>query len=590
MECAACGGDNREGASFCRHCGAPLAEVPEIDASVAVEAVDAGLEEPHAEAEELAPDKEEAKVLPEVESAEPPPAEATSGAEEPLELPDAPESEPDEAGLDVATATAESRESPPGEPEPDLEEPGIVLDAGEDQPGIEIELPTALEGPALSTPEGPALSTPEGPALSTPEGPDEGAEGAEVELPVRWPELDELLPVRPPPIDVDEADQPLPVEIAQSLAPLEPGTLIADRYLVVEVRDGGEDETLYHARDLLSCWHCGYEANASDDSFCAQCGASLDRRPDVSLLEVMDEEAGPSSGKEVAKRLTYEGRSFLVLVEPVQEPEASVPDEQQSIRLIAGQSSDAGQLRELDEDSLLALTLSPTYESRTGPVLGLFAVADGMGGHEGGDVASKMALQVLTQEVLLAIILPELAGEPLPEDEVVDRLRQATIAANDAVYLARQKRGNDMGTTLTTALVRDDALFLAHVGDCRAYLWNAEGLAQLTADHSLVASMVASGQAVPEDIYTHPQRSIIYRCIGDQPLVDVDTDVQTLSPGDRIVVCCDGLWEMIRDDGIEDVLMQEGDPQAACELLVSRANLAGGDDNISVIVVQVEAV
>jgi serine/threonine protein phosphatase PrpC len=81
---------------------------------------------------------------------------------------------------------------------------------------------------------------------------------------------------------------------------------------------------------------------------------------------------------------------------------------------------------------------------------------------------------------------------------------------------------------------------------------------------------------------------VIYRCIGDQPLVEVDTDVHKLSPGDRIIICCDGLWEMIRNEGIEDVMMQESDPQAACDLLVSHANLAGGDDNISVIVVQVE--
>ena len=147
-----------------------------------------------------------------------------------------------------------------------------------------------------------------------------------------------------------------------------------------------------------------------------------------------------------------------------------------------------------------------------------------------------------------------------------------------------------MGTTLTAAFVRDDRLFLAHVGDCRAYRWNADGLEQLTTDHSVVASMIASGQAAPEEIYTHPHRSVIYRCIGDKPLVEVDTDVLPLAPGDRLVLCCDGLWEMIRNEGIEDVLMQEADPQRACDLMVQRANAAGGDDNISVIVVQVERV
>jgi serine/threonine protein phosphatase PrpC len=142
---------------------------------------------------------------------------------------------------------------------------------------------------------------------------------------------------------------------------------------------------------------------------------------------------------------------------------------------------------------------------------------------------------------------------------------------------------------LTTVLVRDDQLFLAHVGDCRAYRWNASGLQQLTSDHSLVASMIASGQAAPEEIYTHPHRSVIYRCVGDQPEVEVDTRVLPLAAGDRIIVCCDGLWEMVRDEGIEDVMLAEADAQAACELLVDHANAAGGDDNISVIVVQAEA-
>ncbi|MFN2218305.1 MAG: PP2C family protein-serine/threonine phosphatase, partial [Anaerolineae bacterium] len=109
-------------------------------------------------------------------------------------------------------------------------------------------------------------------------------------------------------------------------------------------------------------------------------------------------------------------------------------------------------------------------------------------------------------------------------------------------------------------------------------------------DHSVVASMIAKGQAEPEELYTHPHRSIVYRCIGDKPIVEVETDMLPVAPGDRIIVCCDGLWELVRDEGIEDVMLQEADPQIACDLLVRRANAAGGDDNISVIVVQVDAV
>jgi serine/threonine protein phosphatase PrpC len=212
-----------------------------------------------------------------------------------------------------------------------------------------------------------------------------------------------------------------------------------------------------------------------------------------------------------------------------------------------------------------------------------------MGGHQGGEIASRMALQVLTGEVVENIILPELAGQPASKEVIVDLLRKATEAANDAVFLARQKRENDMGTTLTTAFIRNHGLFLAHVGDSRAYRWNADGLMQLTSDHSLVASMIASGQAEPHEIYTHPHRSVIHRCIGDQPVVEVDADALSMAPGDRIIICSDGLWEMVRNEGIEDVMLQEPDPQAACDLLVRHANLAGGDDNISVIVAQMKA-
>jgi serine/threonine protein phosphatase PrpC len=391
----------------------------------------------------------------------------------------------------------------------------------------------------------------------------------------------------------EETAAPEQVEPSER-APLAAGTVVGERWQIVGALDEEDGEILYLAHDLLGCWQCGFQENEPDDAFCGQCGASLDHRPQVRLLEVQSEDAKPSDGAAIDARVSHKGRHLILLAEPLAAPEADaelgVPDGSQRIRLVVGFDSDAGQVRELDEDSLLALTLAPTYESRTGPVMGLFSVADGMGGHEGGELASRMALQVLAEAVLRSIVLPELADEDLPEEEVVARLRQATVNANEAVYLARQKRGNDMGTTLTTALVRDDRLFLAHVGDCRAYRWSADGLQQLTTDHSLVASMVASGQAAPEEVYTHPHRSVIYRCVGDQPVVEVDTDVLPLASGDRLIVCCDGLWEMVRDEGIEDVMMQEADPQAASELLVQHANVAGGDDNISIIIVQVEGV
>ena len=255
------------------------------------------------------------------------------------------------------------------------------------------------------------------------------------------------------------------------------------------------------------------------------------------------------------------------------------------MRFIIGQRSDTGRVRQLDEDSMLALTSAYTRESAVSQ-LGLFVVADGMGGHEAGEVASQIAIRALAGVLMEHILQPSLGQDTLTAEQIQHWMRLATKEANDRVYLERQKRGNDMGSTITTALICDWELYLAHVGDCRAYRWGEDGLEQLTTDHSIVASMIAAGTAAPEEIYTHPQRSVIYRCIGDRPTVDVDIVSLALSPGDRLVLCCDGLWEMVRDEGIEEVMLSESDPQSACDVLIERANLAGGVDNISVIVVQ----
>jgi serine/threonine protein phosphatase PrpC len=536
MDCSACGADNREGARFCRCCGAALAEP-------AVARVQPTSEAPEAPSEELESTGESAQVPPEEPRA---PAEAT----------DRPPAEPE--------PEAEGAGTPSGEAAPEIGEAEALADEEAPSEGQGVEAAAPAETSVSGEPG-------RGQAVEETAVPTGGQEGEEVIEPLPEPEGGEFAFWR---------------EKAEPLTPAAMGMVIADRYVLVEVLDEQDEEILYLAHDLHRCWQCGFEENASSEAFCAQCGAALDRRPEVRLLEVRGAQARPSSSETVAARLSQEGRTFLLLAGS--QPPPPAPPAPQGVHLHVGQRSDPGQVRELDEDSLLVLTLAPVFESRASPALGLFALADGMGGHEGGEVASKMALQILADQTMRTIILPQLAGELVLEADVVVRLRQAAVAANDAVFLARQKRENDMGTTLTAALVRNDRLFLVHVGDCRAYRWNADGLDQLTTDHSVIASMIADGQAQPEEIYTHPHRSIIYRCIGDKPTVEVDTDILPLVPGDRIVICCDGLWEMVHNEGIEEVLMQEADPQLACDLLVKHANAASGEDNISVIIVQVE--
>jgi len=446
--------------------------------------------------------------------------------------------------------------------------------------------PAAVE--AEATPEGgePAVEeAPAEPEAAEAAGEPESAPAAEVEA--GEPSAGEPEPAEAA-AEAPAGEEPAlaPETTPEALATLAAGTVIAGRYLLAELLDAQPGEIRYLAHDLQRCRQCGFEGNSPGDGFCARCGASLDRRPDLHLLQVRSADAAPSSGEPVVERLAHEGQFFLLLALPKAEPDAAAALAE--MRFAVGARTDPGQTRELNEDSLLVLTLLPIFQTEASPLWGLFAVADGMGGHEGGEVASKLTLQTLGDEAL-KMVAQELSGPPPAEDAVVERLRRAVNLANDAVFLARQKTGTDMGSTLTAALIRDGRLFLAHVGDCRAFRWSAAGLEQLTADHSLVAGLIASGRAQPDEIYTHPHRSVITRCIGDQPVVEVDTQVLDLAVGDRLLLCSDGLWEMVRNTGIEEALMQEADPQAACELLVNRANVAGGEDNISVVVIQMEA-
>lgn len=368
-----------------------------------------------------------------------------------------------------------------------------------------------------------------------------------------------------------------------SLAALEPGTVLDGRYRVVELLRVDQSGMLYAARDLRRCPQCGFDENSPDQAFCASCGAVLDQKP---LVRVLQHGPGqdPPAGVEVLDHVVEGEHAYWVLKEPGKQTDV-LGGSEEPMRLEIGQRSHPGQTRALDEDSLFTLTVTRTFESIES-ASALFVVADGMGGHEAGELASRIAIRALGDAVLREVFARELAGAELSDEAIRAALEHAVQVANEQVFLERERRENDMGTTVTAALLRDWTLFIAHVGDCRAYRWGKDGLQQLTTDHSVIASMVASGAAQPEEVYTHPHRSVIYRSVGDQPSVEVDTAVLSVGPGDRLVLCCDGLWEMLRDEGIEDVLLREADPQRACDTMVEQANEAGGPDNISAIVVQ----
>ncbi len=244
--------------------------------------------------------------------------------------------------------------------------------------------------------------------------------------------------------------------------------------------------------------------------------------------------------------------------------------------LIVGGGSDPGRVRELNEDSW-------HYET-FGPDLALGAVADGMGGHDRGEVASALAIETLFAE----------AGtryDPTREfnlQSLKRLLRTSFSLANRSVLECGRENESNMGTTLTTTLVyRGTEALLANVGDTRGYLLREGSLEQITRDHSLVAYLVQMGELTREQARTHPSGNILVRSVGSTDDVDIDIFHVTLNPGDRLLLATDGLWSELPDEEILTLMENHPDPTDACDAMIDAANAEGGKDNITCLVVSV---
>lgn len=233
-----------------------------------------------------------------------------------------------------------------------------------------------------------------------------------------------------------------------------------------------------------------------------------------------------------------------------------------STKTFFGSRTDIGCTRDHNEDSLI---VAPP----------LFAVADGMGGHAAGDVASEIAVNTLI----------ELA----PKHADPEALGRAVCAVNEAVIKssAEHVEQEGMGTTITAALLEGERVVVAQVGDSRAYLLHQGRLQQITRDHSLMADMIDAGQLTPEEARVHPNRSVITRALGSDPYLVPDLYEFNVEGGDRLLLCSDGLSSMITDTEIEDTLSRVEDPQRCASTLVDQAIKAGGYDNVTVIVVNI---
>ncbi len=238
--------------------------------------------------------------------------------------------------------------------------------------------------------------------------------------------------------------------------------------------------------------------------------------------------------------------------------------------------TDVGRRREKNEDAFFLDT-----------VLGFYAVADGMGGHAAGEVASHLAIETLGEAMRREGWDPGHATY----EEGAERLQEAIAEANrricESIVDHDERRG--MGTTLVALVALDHRAIIAHVGDSRAYLIREGQIHRLTSDHSWVNEQVKLGLLTDDDAQRHPMRNIVTRALGSRAEVAIDLSIETLAPGDTFLLCSDGLNTMLSDPEIHEILTRHGgDPEAACQALVSAANARGGEDNVTVIVLAVD--
>lgn len=245
-----------------------------------------------------------------------------------------------------------------------------------------------------------------------------------------------------------------------------------------------------------------------------------------------------------------------------------------------GMLTDVGQVRPVDEDSILVADLSFGVNSESSKFL-LLAVADGMGGHAKGEEASKIALNAIARAVI-----PDL----LNNTSFTKILEKGIQNANQDIldYTAENPEASGMGTTSVCAVVKDNQIHLANVGDSRAYRVSDDEICRVTKDHSYVQALIDEGDITEEQAREHPRKNEITRAVGIMPSIEVDTMKLTLDSDESLLLCCDGVIAHLSDDDIHKIIRDSPDPQTACQEIVDMANERGGSDNISLIILSSE--
>ncbi len=286
--------------------------------------------------------------------------------------------------------------------------------------------------------------------------------------------------------------------------------------------------------------------------------------------------ANTSSGEQESQ-VVQEEHIIEETVEPVLMTVINPP------QLMAACGQSVGMQREHNEDAMFALTSILTTDHSSLP-FGLYIVADGMGGHAHGEIASGIATRSVASYIINKLISPLLNVKPItPEDSLQEIMQSGVHEAHRAI--TRQVPGG--GTTLTAVLIIGEQIVIAHVGDSRAYAISPEGkIETLTRDHTLVKRLEELGQISHEEASNHPQRNVLYRALGQGEPFDPDIKTLRLPNEGYLLLCSDGLWGVVPENEISEIVMKSVRLDYACQALIDKANAAGGPDNITAILIR----
>jgi len=253
--------------------------------------------------------------------------------------------------------------------------------------------------------------------------------------------------------------------------------------------------------------------------------------------------------------------------------------------LMFGQATDVGMVRTNNQDAVFSF-VSTSRSAQQRPDFGLFVVADGMGGHHDGEKASAITASMVASYITHYIFLPMLNSDEDTERVPVTESMISAVQKANADIITKVPDG---GTTLTAVAVIGDLAYVAHVGDSRIYLVTKDNIEQITRDHSLVQRYVELNLLTREEASVHAQKNVLYRALGQSESLEVDALTRRLPPNSKLMLCSDGLWNLVSDEEIMNIVSKHSNPQEACDKLVALANAHGGSDNITVILLKIPA-